>query len=220
MTSGDPVDPISLERALREMWETLAAHAGLNLSKHFISDDAQAPEPSAEWRDRDERLARLRDEAQIRLLGLIIVEEVRAWVSEGEHWKRPTQQALQHRMMKAPDEPWGLYVDRQQLAAVAAARWPEEFAAEQSSAPTLKTGRKRREVGRPRGPGYALKDVPVFKLILKAQRLSGDVESQHGLVTKFADKAKGASPQANVDRLRRGLPRWLEENGHEWKRSN
>jgi hypothetical protein len=62
--------------------------------------------------------------------------------------------------------------------------------------------------------------VPVFELILEAQRRSGDVETQHSLVTRFADQAEGASLQANVDRLRKGLPIWLEKNGHKWRRSN
>ena len=202
---GDPVDPISFERAVREAWDSLAAQAGVNLRAHQLSaDDEQSPELQAERRDRDERLGTLREEAHLRIWGLTLIGELRAWTAEGEVWKRPTEQVLRDRLTRANDEPSGLYIDRHEFAALTSARWPEEFGDIHSTAWAKNDPRPRRDVkrGRPLGSGsYEVDDGPLLlemAELIKTRR----ARSPNAAAQMVADRAPGASFESKVKRLR------------------
>ena len=217
MVNGDPIDPIPFELATKELWGRLAAHAGVNLQEHRLYEDDAAPE----WRDRELLLQSLWSEARDMLLGIIICH-ARWWTAEGEKWRRPPPETITTIIRtKGPDEPWGVFVDRQEIESVLATFRPELDAARPSADVEQATPkRSAKKPGPKKGPGYKLEDVRVFEMILSAQRQSGDIKRQYALVKKFADEAEGTSFSSKVDRLRKGLPKWLEQNGHEWKRSN
>jgi hypothetical protein len=159
--------------------------------------------------------------------------KIRVWIADGANWKRPTIQTI---IQVLPPNS-GLYVDQGEVQRVFAGQWPKSFptanrepawptAVDNASTPASAAQQLPlgdmvpHRVGRPKGLGYSRKDVAVFEMILDAQRQSGDVETQYALVKKFADEAEGNSYPSKVDRLRKGLPKWLAHNGHEWVRSN
>jgi hypothetical protein len=203
--NGDPIDPISFERAVKEAWERLAAYAGLNLNEHVLgADEEQSPELEAERREREERLGELREEAQLRVWGLTLIGELRAWTVEGEHWKRPTEQVLRARLTRANDEPSGLYVDRQQVAAVTSARWPDEFGDMASTATVTIDSRASHLVKRGRPPGsgsYEADDAPLL-VEMAVLIAKGKARSANKAAEMVADGAPGASFASKVKRLR------------------
>jgi hypothetical protein len=216
--NGDPVEPLTFERAIRQLWERLAANAGISLRTHLNEDD-QGKGKSVSRGQREEQLEKLHDDADFKVWSLAVVGEIGAWAAEGGRFRRVPQEAVRDRAGRAADEPWGLYVDGRELASVAATRWPDEFGSRTTSATSAAKPADfaaERRSGRPKGDGYSPKDVPTFEGILSAQRESGNVESQYALVKRFAGDVNSASYWANVDRLRKGLPRWLEKNGHPW----
>ena len=202
---GEPVDPISFERAVREAWESLAAHAGVNLRAHQLNaDNEQSPELQAERRERDERLGKLREEAHLRIWGLTLIGELRAWKAEGEDWKRPTEHVLRTSLTRANDEHSGLYIDRQEFAALTSARWPEEFGGIHSAAEATNDPRPRRDVKRGRPPrigSYEKDDAP---LLIEMDELiqKGKARSPNAAAREVADRAVGASFDSKVKRLR------------------
>jgi hypothetical protein len=220
----DPLEPISFERAVNELWEQLGAHAGLK-GRLRGSVESLTEITDQRGREMDEELARLHDDAFANVFVLISSERVSVWIEDSDAWKHPMPRELHDRLVfDAVDEPKGLYVDRQQLRAAAADVWPDKYetrAALASVAPSEDASSQNatnRKVGRPKGPGYALKDAGLFEMIWEAQRQSGYVETKHGLIKKFAPREP--SYDTNVDRLRRGLPKWLGQNGYKWNGSD
>lgn len=199
--NGDPIDPIRYERAERELWHGMAASAGLDLKQYLLgsSDEqsAETPELDADGSQREEHFERLEEEARTRLLSLIMVGEIRAWTADGDNWRRLTDQGLVDRFARDSDEPTGLYVDRQELARAAAARWSIELGC--SRAPASPPGKQR---GRPRGSGtYAKDDAPLLAE-MRALIEAGQAKSPNDAAQQVAPRAKGASPDSIVKRLR------------------
>jgi hypothetical protein len=193
---GNPEDPISFEQARREVWQRLAANAGLSQS-----EDQPA--------EAGERLAALWEEADIYLLALIIQEELRRWTEVGDDWKCPTRKALEELILThRRGEPWGLFVDRQQLEQVVAARWPGEMESSKSQ-PTSRGIAQRGKRGRTPGTGtYARSDEPLF---VEMHRLieSGEALSVHAAAKQLAPRARGpGTEESKVSRLRKGYKKW------------
>lgn len=144
----------------------------------------------------------------------VISLKIRAWVADGPDWKRPTIHTIRTSLPPSGE----LIVDQEEVHRVFEFRWPGAYPPAFNAEPFPKPA--KRKVGRPTGPGYALTDVRTFKRILKAQRKSGDVRTEHFWVNKFAGKPNAPDFSSNVDRLRKGLPNWLKEIGEQWRRSN
>ena len=221
---GDPIDPISFEQAIRAVWYRLGSNAGLDVRGLQLAEDPSpaSPEARASRKELEEQAENHFSEAHLRVWGLMTVGELRYWTFRGANWERPTPEEFQSRICGAADEPSGLYVDGQELTAKLASRWPDELASlhateRPSPTPTKPTADLAKpKVGRKKGPGYKRKDVPTFELILEAQRQSDNVEDQYPLVKRFAGDPDATYYWRNVDGLRKGLPKWLAENGHEW----
>lgn len=224
---GDPIDPIPFEQAVRAVRYRLGSNAGLDIRNLQLAEEP--PFPSSEAgvlrKELEEQAENHYSEAHIRVWGLMTVGELRYWKFSGADWERPTPAELQSRICRA-DEPSGLYVDGHELTVKLETRWPDELgsldAAEMPSPNKAKSTANlpKRRVGRPRGPGYTLSDVPTFKLILEAQRQGGDVRTEHFLVNQFAGDPNAPDFSSNVRRLRKGLPVWLAEIGEQWRPSN
>lgn len=201
---GNPIDPIPLERAVNEAWERLAGNAGLNVKEYILDvDHDRSPELQRDRREYVERLEELRKEAQLRVWGLTLIGELRAWTGEGEDWKRPTEKVLRSRLTSARDEPSGLYVDRQDVAAVLAARWPDEFARTHTERTRI-DGRVRGPIKRGRPPGsgsYEADDAPL--LLEMAELIKARIaRSPNAAAQIVAERAPGASFESKVKRLR------------------
>lgn len=206
--NGDPVDPISFELALQELWDRLAANAGLSL-KAFLRQPYDWSEQSAEEREayeqRGDHLHSIRMDALDRLLQLVITEKIGVWRSDSEDWKRPTREWLKNRIFHKPeDEPWGIAVDRRELATAIAAHWQSEFSPErrlpEAASSGSRAGTKR---GRPAGSGsYEKDDEP---LLTDIQRLldAGEAPSLHQASLMVAKLARGGgSLDSRAKRLR------------------
>lgn len=238
MTAGDPVDPLPILRAIKEVarrWEIA-----------FVPDD------EAQAQAREDRIIGRRpfvwgmNEAQLKgrfgtfleasdavFHNAVLSLKIRVWVENGAEWKRPTISTILGLLPNMS----GLYVDQEELQRVFGTHWPLAFrpADHEHPWPNLTTNemppsaegtpetksdlKPKRAVGRQKGPGYNFKDVPVYETILNAQRESGDVETEHALVRRFAGNPNDPYYQTIVDRLRKGLPNWLDQNGHQWRRS-
>jgi hypothetical protein len=221
MSSADPSDPVPINRAIRELvsrWESEATSDG-----EIVAEQPNALIWEMSKGQLEKRFGSFRDAAVSLFRHAIVSQKVKVWVEDGPDWKRPTLHTIMRRLPPLS----GLYVDRGELTQVFNRQWPNAFpdrTAHQNRQPMAPADHEvmekaPRNRGRPKGLGYSLKDVPVYELILKAQRDSGDVESQHALVKRFAGEATGPSFETNVDRLRKGLPNWLDQNGVEWRRS-
>jgi hypothetical protein len=192
---------VSFESALRELRDRLAANAGINIKEHRLQSAEDVPAaliPS--FQERDERLFILREEAMDWLLGSIITEGLRVWIDQGQQWARPTRPALRDVIFfKQEDEPCGLYVDREEFAPRAAARWPTPAETAGNRTASSSSGRR----GRPIGSGsYAEDDAP---LLIEMQRLvdDGKALSAHQASLMVADRARGGgSLESKARRLR------------------
>jgi hypothetical protein len=216
MNDADPSDPVPLNRAVRELatkWEAHPASGEEMSAGHEEQANALIWEMSKAQLDR--HFGSSADAALHLFRHAIVSQKIRVWVENGPDWKRPTLHTILRHLPPAS----GLYADRREVSRVFNRQWPgiypdsNEIAPEGQSAKLQLPAKKR---GRPRGVGFSLKDVPIFQKMLKTQRESGDVHSQHALIVRFANEAEGNSFQAKVDRLRKALPRWLEKNGIEW----
>ena len=225
--NGDPLDPITFEQAIYGICQRLRAGAlpevaavrgGSNREEDHDGDAAGHAHQTES--DVDAGVT-----VYAALLGLVAVGGIRAWVPDGNSWKRPTPTYLQASFRKEEGEPIGLYLDSHEVTSTIA-QWPdvygrfENLKEQPSTEAEPKPPPTTRKVGRPKGPGYALADVATFKLILEAQRQSGDVRTEHFLINKFAGDPNANDFSTNVDRLRRGLPNWLVEIGEQWRCSN
>lgn len=195
---GQPVDPISFEQASKEIWQRLVAHAALNpLEDHS---------PEAE-----DQIAALHEEADIRVLGLIIQEELRRWTEDGRHWKCPTRQALEQIIFSHNrGEPWGLFVDRQELAKVAAARWPNDLRGLDAQSASRGTAqRSGGKGGRTPGSGTFAKVDKPFHLEMDRLIESGEALSVHAAAKLVALRAPGTATEASkISRLSKGYKKW------------
>lgn len=224
--NGDPIDPISFEQAIHAIWYRLGTAAGLDAKRgEYQRDDGSSKirETEAISEELESKIGALQATAYAALMGHVIGGGMRAWIVEGENWKRPPLHVLKNRFMG--HDPTGVYLESQDVTSTIA-QWPRELrlldTVEEATPTEAKTATKppKGKVGRPRGPGYTLTDVRTFKRILKAQRKSGDVRTQHFLVNKFAGNPNDLDFSSNVDRMRKGLPNWLAEIGEQWRRSN
>jgi hypothetical protein len=234
MTNGDPEDPLPILRAAKEVarrWERQAA------KEVSDSQEKAVQSPPLAWDMSEAQLKRHFGSFSEAAMGIfnhaVLSLKIRVWIADGPEWKRPTIHTIMG--LLPPDS--GLYVDQGEVQRVFGRQWPKAFptvkrepawpiredpadwpesAPNESQAGTIVDHR----AGRPKGLGYSRKDVSIFEVILDAQRLSGDVETQYSLVKRYADEADGTSYPSKVDRLRKGLPKWLEHNGHQWVRSN
>lgn len=219
MKKGDPEDPVPILRAAQEIarnWETQIDIEGDS------SQGPDMPEGSPVWEMSEAQLKRHYGswtEASLGVFRVAVLSlKIRVWVASGAEWKRPTIQTIHEHL---PPQSGGLYVDQEEVRRVFGNQWPSTLGSLVGELPWPNAAghASKRAIGRPRSMGYSPKDVPIFRRILEAQRESGDVESKFALVKKFADEADGTSFASKVDRLRKGLPRWLTQNGHEWVRS-
>jgi hypothetical protein len=226
---GDPEDPLPILRAVNELachWEELDGE-GDSLDGPDITpgspvwdmSEAQLKRHYGSWAEASEGVFRV----------AVLSLKIRVWVAAGPDWRRPTIHTI--RELLPPKS--GLYIDQEEVRRVFGSRWPKSFSLRPSrlplptdlavEAPPVGTKREasltpvKGKPGPKKGPGYSRKDVPVFDMILSAQRESGDVETQYALVRKFAPK--DAHYNSHVERLRKGLPIWLGQNGHEWEPS-
>ena len=234
MTNGDPKDPLPILRASEELARSWEAQAALE------SDDLEGQDMQTRplvWNMTEAQLKRhygCYSEAAMGIFRYAVLSlKIRVWIADGANWKRPTI----HTILEILPPNSGLYIDQGEVQRVFGRQWPKAFptadresawptAVDHARSPTSVPEQSRtvatlhHPVGRPKGLGYSRKDVSIFEMILDVQRQSGDLETQYGLVRKFADQAEGTSYESKVDRLRKGLRKWLEQNGHEWIRSN
>jgi hypothetical protein len=217
--SREPRDPVSFESAVTELWERLAANSGFNLKEHRLrSLDDLPPEQAAELERDDAQLASLRDEAWEWLWGLALTEGLRVWIDEDQRWKRLSLQAVRGSLYsKADDEPWGVYLDREEIAALAERRWPtsEDLPTNGGTSRTFLNGGSNKRPGRPSGSGgYAKDDEPLLmEMHLLIQ--SGQVGSVHAAAVQVAHKARGTStsPEGKVRRLCDRYKGWRRQIG-------
>jgi hypothetical protein len=212
---GEPIDPISYEEAINELWEKLATQKGFNLRKHlFEGADGQSPEEQLQAHV-DDWLQGLRREADIRIMGLVMCGHLKAWLSDREEWSRPTERTLRERLMKFDDMPHGLAVDRQELEAIIATRWPQlasanTFKTSVASDAVRPTGRR----GRPTGSGtYTESDGPLL-LEMRALLKDGVALSIHAASLRVAERARGGgSLESKARRLRDAYAARWGKNG-------
>lgn len=152
------------------------------------------------------------EEARREIRKLLVSGRLKAWTEDGDGWKRPTLSEIVSRLGPENAHGPGLFMDRSEFIHVLRGHMPPELQTEENSAIVSPTLKKK---GRPKGPGYSLKDVEIYKRILAAQRAGGNVETRHALVRRFAHELNG-NEATDIDRLRKGLPNWLDENGEKW----
>lgn len=201
---GNPVDPIPFEKAITEARDRLAANEGLNVTAHIHgTEDEQSAELQAEYRKREERLSQLRGEADLKVWGLTIVLELKAWIAEGPDWKRPTYEDLRDRISRRNDEPSGVFLDRQEVSAVMATRWPEEFGRIESTATRDDVSHRTSKRGRPPGSGtYAKPDAPLL-VEMRTLLKTGEASSLNAASLAVADRAEGGGiAESKARRLR------------------
>lgn len=209
---GEPIEPVLFEVAVRELWEKFAAHAGINLREHQIrAGEDQSPEQQEENRAIDVRLGEFRDEAQLRIWGLALIGELKSWLGDGEHWRRPTEHQLRERLTRAADEPTGLYLDRVEVDAVSEERWSNELT---SALPTSLVGKTRGQPGRRAGVGgYAKDDEPLLGEMLKLLE-TGKVRSRHRAAVMVVARAEGMSKdESKIRRLVDRFGPWPRDSG-------
>ena len=198
---GDPIDPVTFKRAAKELFERLAAYEGIDLAKFNAGYDPASPDVLAERDKTDERLGELRGEAEFRLQGLMIVEEVRTWTSSNGDWRRVTQEQLQAWLMSAADEHPVFYVDREELKYLRPDRYTLTKHAGQVSSEPSDVGRGK--PGRPLRSGtFAATDEALLDE-MQALLESGEARSLHHASILIADKAEGGGqPDSKARRLR------------------
>lgn len=199
--NGDPVDPISYEQSIRELWSKLAASKNIDLQTYLLRDDE-----GDEWGHAahiGSLLQYLRGEAELRILGLVTCGLLRAWLSDRDEWTRPTEKMLQERLLNNDDMPRGLEVDRHQLEDVIAERWPELAHMQTAHVISKKGGKANPTKGRPIGSGtYAKSDAP---LLLEIGDLleTGIARSVHQASMMVAERALGGGTiESKARRLR------------------
>jgi hypothetical protein len=217
--SGEPIDPVSFAVAVTELLERLAANASLDLKQHRLKSlDDLSPEQAVEFERDDARLALLRYDAWEWLWGLTHTDSLRVWIDEDYRWKRLSQEAVRaSHMAKADDEPWRVYLDREEITSRAKARWPipSDPPIQVEAARTPGNGRSKGKPGRPSGSGgYAKDDEP---LLIEMHHLiqSGRVGTVHAAAVQVAPKAQGptTSQEGKVRRLSDGYRRWRRRLG-------
>lgn len=214
---GEPAEPILFEVAVRELWGKFAAHGGINLTEHQLAGtEERSSVELQELRQLDVRLGELRDEARFRIWSLAMVGELKAWLGDGEHWRRPTERQLRERLTRAGDEPTGLYLDHVELDAVTEARWSAELT---SALPNPQPGladKAHQPRGRPPASGtYALSDAPLLDE-MRSLLVSGEARSINHAAETVVHRvpAQGGGTNASkVTRLRKAYVRMFGRFG-------
>jgi hypothetical protein len=120
-------------------------------------------------------------------------------------------------MAKADDEPWRVYLDREEITSSAKARWPipSDPPVQVRVARTSGNALTKGKPGRPSGSGGYAKDDQA--LLIEMHRLiqSGQMGSVHAAAVQVAPEAGGptTSHEGKVRRLSDGYKRWRRQIG-------
>lgn len=191
--TGNPIDPIWFSIAVKEIFHRLAASEGIDLNPRDHDPGCELSSDEELRRQQlDERLSALRDEAHMRLWGLVLIGDLRAWLGDGEQWARPTEQLLKSRLTVPPDEPIALYVDRTEVDAVMKARYSAEWPQKASDRPQPINQSAPRARGRRRGSGTFAESDALILLEMRALVESGEEVSVTAAARRLAPKARGS----------------------------
>jgi hypothetical protein len=189
-----PDRPISFEKARRLLWERLAANAGIDLDRQLERAEEQPKSDAAKV--LDEQVEALWTDADISLQGWLIIEELHYWTEEGGVWTSGARETLKGRLLRPRDEPWELYVDRDELAALMPTCGPGMFqSSETTQVPARPNDRTPNRRGRPPGSG-AYDDILLLKDMAKLLQADPSL-SLPGAALMVVDRAKGTRDTAN-----------------------
>lgn len=204
--NGAPIDPVPYDEAVRELWVKLAASQGIDVRRRLLqradSDDRHPDAHVDSW------LQHLRDEAGMRILGMVTCSILRAWLSDREDWVRPTEAVLIERLFRVRDMPRLLTIDRHELEAVIASRWPELQGSRAPQGTPASAAQCSASKGRPKGSGaYTEADAPLL-LHMRALLESRTALSVHAASMIVAEQARGGGTlESRARRLREGYKR-------------
>jgi hypothetical protein len=206
---GDPIDPVTYQRAAKELFERLAAHNSIDLAEYYGGADEEAsPEERAKARETDQRVGELHSEAEFKLQGLMVVEDLRTWVAKQGEWRRVASEEIHAWTMSGADKRAGFYLDREELAYVRPDRYTMDRHAGQNPS-ELADGRQVKRGRPPKRGTYAASDAPLLDK-MRTLLQSGEARSLNQAAHKVAQQAEGGSTEdSKATRLRKAyVRRW------------